>query len=142
MSERLSTSDFVAGAKGRGEERQEPAEQREPDRAVAPEQGVGSGGAGAGMALEHDQHLFPPRESEEFRSRWGDIQAGFVDEPRHAVEEADHLVAAIVQRVAEVFAEERSKLERQWDRGTEVSTEDLRQSLQRYRSFFNRLLSV
>jgi hypothetical protein len=94
------------------------------------------------MAREHDQHLFPPRESEEFRNRWGDIQAGFVDEPRHAVEEADHLVAAIVQRVAEVFAEERSKLERQWDRGTEVSTEDLRQSLQRYRSFFNRLLSV
>ena len=141
MRQRLSTSDFIAGAGERREEnREERIEQHQSRPPSAPEQGVGSGGAGAGMAVE--QHLFPPQESDDFRNRWNDIQATFVDEPRHAVEEADHLVASIVKRVAEVFAGERSKLESQWSRGGEVSTEDLRQALQRYRSFFNRLLSV
>ena len=66
----------------------------------------------------------------------------FVDEPRRAVEEADGLVASAMKRLAEVFAEERSKLETQWDRGDQVSTEDLRIALQRYRAFFQRLLSI
>jgi hypothetical protein len=65
-----------------------------------------------------------------------------VDEPRKAVEQADGLVASAMKRLAEVFAEERSHLEQQWDRGDNVSTEDLRVALQRYRSFFDRLLSV
>jgi hypothetical protein len=86
--------------------------------------------------------LFPSNELEDLRTRWKDIQTGFVDEPRKAVEQADGLVASAMKRLAEVFAQERSGLEQQWDRGDNVSTEDLRVALQRYRSFFDRLLSV
>lgn len=86
--------------------------------------------------------LFPNRELDDLRSRWNTVQTAFVDEPRRAVEQADGLVASAMKRLAEVFAEERSKLERQWDRGDNVSTEDLRLALQRYRSFFHRLLSI
>jgi hypothetical protein len=86
--------------------------------------------------------LFPSNELEDLRTRWKDIQTGFVDEPRKAVEQADGLVASAMKRLAEVFAKERSGLEQQWDRGDNVSTEDLRVALQRYRSFFDRLLSV
>ena len=86
--------------------------------------------------------LFPGNELEELRNRWSGVQTAFVDEPRRAVEQADGLVASAMKRLAEVFAEERSKLEQQWDRGDNVSTEDLRIALQRYRSFFQRLLSI
>jgi|CZKR01.1.fsa_nt_gi hypothetical protein len=86
--------------------------------------------------------LFPNNELEELRNRWSGVQTAFVDEPRRAVEQADGLVAAAMKRLAEVFAEERSKLEQQWDSGDNVSTEDLRIALQRYRSFFQRLLSI
>ncbi|HKU24062.1 MAG TPA: hypothetical protein VJQ54_01255 [Candidatus Sulfotelmatobacter sp.] len=89
-----------------------------------------------------DAQLFPSNELEDLRTRWKDIQTGFVDEPRKAVEGADGLVASAMKRLAEVFSQERSKLEQQWDRGDNVSTEDLRVALQRYRSFFDRLLSV
>jgi len=81
-------------------------------------------------------------ETHTFRSRWDSIQTGFVDEPRHSVEQADGLVAEVMKRLAETFAEERSKLEGQWSRGDNVSTEDLRLALQRYRSFFDRLLAM
>lgn len=90
----------------------------------------------------HPTPLFDPREIEELRGDWDAIQAGFVDEPRKSVEDADQLVAATMKRLAEMFAEEREKLESQWDRGDKVSTEDLRLALQRYRSFFDRLLAV
>lgn len=86
--------------------------------------------------------LFPNNELEELRNRWSTVQTAFVDEPRRAVEQADGLVASAMKRLAEVFAEERSKLEQQWDRGDNVSTEDLRIALQRYRSFFHRLLAI
>ncbi len=86
--------------------------------------------------------LLPGDEAEGLRDRWDAIQAGFVDEPRKAVKQADELVAAAMKRLAEVFADERTKLEGQWDRGEDVSTEDLRLSLRRYRAFFGRLLSV
>ncbi len=86
--------------------------------------------------------LFPSNELDSLRTRWKEVQTAFVDEPRRAVEQADGLVASAMKRLAEVFAEERSKLEKQWDRGDSVSTEDLRVALQRYRSFFDRLLSV
>lgn len=86
--------------------------------------------------------LFHDEEAAAFRSRWEAIQTGFVDEPRKAVEEADALVAQAVARLAEVFSEERATLERQWDRGDNISTEDLRIALRRYRAFFDRLLSV
>ena len=86
--------------------------------------------------------LFPDTELGDFRHRWQNVQAGFVDDPRTAVRQADELVASVMKRLADVFAEERSKLEHDWDKGGDVSTEDLRQALQRYRSFFDRLLSV
>ena len=91
---------------------------------------------------EHSTPLFARNESDDFRHRWGDIQTGFVDEPRQAVERADALVAAAIKRLAEVFAQERATLEQQWSRGGDVSTEDLRVALRRYRGFFDRLLSV
>ena len=86
--------------------------------------------------------LFSGDEAQTFRSEWTEIQMGFVDEPRGSVEKADGLVARVVQRLTEVFADERAKLEKEWARGADVSTEDLRQALQRYRFFFDRLLSV
>jgi hypothetical protein len=86
--------------------------------------------------------LFSEPEMAEFRSQWSKVQTGFVDEPRHTVEDADKLVAAVMQRLAEGFANERCGLEKQWDRGDNVSTEDLRVALQRYRSFFDRLLKL
>ncbi len=85
--------------------------------------------------------LFPENELTDLRSRWDKAQGLFVDEPRKAVEEADALVAAAVKRIAELFADERAKLEKQWDRDGEASTEDLRQAIRRYRGFFDRLLS-
>jgi len=86
--------------------------------------------------------LLVSEETQTFRSRWDAIQTGFVDEPRRSVEQADGLVAEVMKRLAETFAEERGKLEGQWSRGDNVSTEDLRLALQRYRSFFARLLSM
>ena len=86
--------------------------------------------------------LFLTNELENLRTRWKEIQVAFVDEPRKAVEQADGLVASAMQRLAEVFADERSNLEKQWDSGDNVSTEDLRVAFQRYRTFFDRLLSV
>jgi hypothetical protein len=91
---------------------------------------------------EGSEPLFAEDESQDFRFRWERIQAGFVDEPRMAVEQADELVATVIKRLAEVFAKERTSLEQEWDRGDDVSTEDLRIALRRYRSFFDRLLSV
>ncbi len=88
------------------------------------------------------QHLLPEDFTGELRSRWDRIQTGFVDEPRKAVQQADELVAQAIKRLAETFAGERSNLEGQWDRGDNVSTEDLRLALQKYRSFFHRLLNV
>ena len=86
--------------------------------------------------------LFAESEMADFRSQWSKVQIGFVDEPRHTVAEADKLVASVMQRLADGFAYERSGLEKQWDRGDNVSTEDLRLALQRYRSFFDRLLKL
>jgi hypothetical protein len=86
--------------------------------------------------------MFPGNETDGFRSRWHDIQGSFVDSPQESVKKADELVAAIIQRLAEVFSAERTKLEDDWGEGHDVSTEDLRQTLQHYRSFFDRLLSL
>jgi hypothetical protein len=86
--------------------------------------------------------LFPENESKDFHKRWTDIQTAFVDEPRRAVERADELVAEVIKRLADSFAQERSRLEGQWGRGDNVSTEDLRVALQRYRAFLDRLLNI
>jgi deoxyribodipyrimidine photolyase len=86
--------------------------------------------------------LLPNQEVDQFWSEWNTIQAKFVDNPQTSVEAADSLVAQVMKRLAEVFSQERGKLESQWRQGEEVSTENLRVALQRYRSFFNRLLSL
>ena len=94
---------------------------------------------GNGASLEP---LFDDTVDHEFRDRWREIQTGFVDEPRHAVEQADGLVAELMQRLAQSFSEQRNNLEHQWDASDKVSTEELRVALTRYRSFFERLLSI
>jgi hypothetical protein len=86
--------------------------------------------------------LFSDSDIGDLRSRWSNVQAEFVDEPRRAVADADQLVATVMQRLAEGFARERGSLEKQWDSGETASTEDLRMALQRYRAFFNRLLNA
>ena len=91
---------------------------------------------------ERNTPLFSEPESKDLFCKWDALQVGFIDEPRRAVEQADHLVASAMKRTAEVFAEERARLERQWDRGDNVSTEELRVAMRRYRSFFRRLLAV
>jgi len=78
----------------------------------------------------------------DYRSRWKGIQTEFVDEPRQAVEKADELVAELMQNLAQSFSEQRSRLESEWDHSERASTEDLRLALRRYRSFFDRLLSL
>jgi len=87
-------------------------------------------------------HLLAADDAEAFRARWTDVQHGFVDAPRQAVEQADGLVAELMQHLAKTFADERGRLEGQWDQGGDVSTEDLRTAFQRYRSFFERLLTT
>ena len=81
-------------------------------------------------------------ELQSIHLQWKEIQAEFVDEPRTAVQDADALVAELMQRLAQMFASEREQMESRWSGGDDVSTEDLRHSLRRYRSFFERLLSA
>jgi hypothetical protein len=86
--------------------------------------------------------LLPQEQSERFTEEWQEIQASFVDRPQAAVENANTLVEDLMQRITRSFATERERLEKQWAEGDEVSTEDLRVALTRYRSFFERLLST
>jgi len=106
---------------------------------------AGNAGTGTATARAQDEQkvaLFAPNEANDFRARWDSIQVGFVDEPRKAVQEADALVSATITRLSEIFSSERHALEEQWDRNENVSTEDLRIALRRYRSFFGRLLAI
>ena len=89
-----------------------------------------------------EEPLVRPDQAEQYRSRWEEIQTSFVDEPRESVEEADRLVADLMQSLAASFSDARELLESQWDGGDDVSTEDLRVALTRYRTFFDRLLSA
>ncbi|HWZ88114.1 MAG TPA: hypothetical protein VNW92_04670 [Polyangiaceae bacterium] len=91
--------------------------------------------------LEADENRFlPPERLHDLRRKWNEVQAGFVDEPRSSVQQANELVGQVVDELTAVFTNERSTLEGQWNRGEEVDTEALRIALQRYRAFFNRLL--
>jgi hypothetical protein len=91
---------------------------------------------------ERLEPLFDPGRERELRQRWHGLQSRFVDDPRETVSEADSLVAELLRDLAQSFDEARSKLEGQWSSGEDVSTEDLRVTLQRYRSFFERLLEA
>jgi hypothetical protein len=132
MSEarKMSTGD-IAAAMERPEQREaERTQQIRPDAPANP------------IAEDAPAPLFAGDELAGYRTRWSGIQTGFVDEPRKAVEEADTLVAEVMKRLADVFAEERTQLEAHWEHAEQVSTEDLRIAMRRYRSFFERLLSV
>jgi hypothetical protein len=113
---------------------------------VAPEGGEVVEDSEAEVTPSGDEEGAAPLLAEEdaggFRSRWNEIQVRFVDEPRGSVQKADGLVAEMMERLTQMFSEERTRLESQWERGDDVSTEELRIALQRYRSFFERLLSA
>jgi len=89
-----------------------------------------------------ERSLLADNDLSGLRSRWDDVQAAFVDNPKECVQKADILVAEVVEQLTTGFSDARSRLEAQWARGEKVSTEDLRVALKRYRDFFQRLLSV
>jgi hypothetical protein len=144
--ERSRDEDYEAGAAAPAPARTDRAdrEDREEDEIRARpgrDDPATTAGADAGRSVEAAP-LFSADDADSLRTRWDAIQAEFVDEPRSAVEKADALVGDVMQRLLDGFGSERNRLEREWDRGDRVSTEDLRIALKRYRSFFDRLLSV
>jgi hypothetical protein len=120
--ERLTTRDLVGG--------------------TAVEDDVRTRDHDGGTASVDERPLLPEDQTTSFQDRWAQIQTRFVDEPQQAVQDADALVAELMRRLAETFADERSGLEQQWSSGGDVDTEQLRIALQRYRAFFQRLLST
>jgi hypothetical protein len=93
-------------------------------------------------AQDKPDPLLDQDEQERFRQRWSEIQASFIDQPQRSVEEANTLVADLTDRLVSSFRSEQSELEDHWSRDEEVTTEELRTTLRRYRSFFGRLLEV
>lgn len=128
MDDRQTTTRDLAGETGETDGR---GENGSDERHTAVTEGV-----------DEQVELLPRDDSAGFTTRWQEIQTSFVDRPREAVEQADALVAELMQRLAAGFSREREQLEAQWGRGDDVSTEDLRVALTRYRSFFTRLLSA
>jgi hypothetical protein len=94
------------------------------------------------VAPEGLEPLFEDNEAKKFRTQWLNIQSRFVDDPREAVKQADELVSSILKSVTMGFSDRRVSLEKQWNSGENISTEDLRVALKRYRSFFDRLLTL
>ena len=125
-TKQLSTADLADAANGVNREQRGVPELRDQESAEN----------------QYSGPLLPADYSGDMRTRWESIQGGFVDDPRVAVQQADELVAAAIGKLAESFAGERSKLEEEWSKGNDVSTESLRQALRRYRAFFHRLLSI
>lgn len=96
----------------------------------------------ARQTADNDAALFDRDATKDYQDRWLVIQTEFVDEPRQAVEKAESLVGEVVQALTDSFAREHRDMEARWSGDREVSTEDLRLAIRRYRSFFNRLLSL
>lgn len=134
--ERLSTADFVSAGDTRTKA-EKIQDETQADRMGKPAE------ASAGQPERDGQGtLLPGDVVQDLRSRWSNVQAGFVDEPQAAVRQADELVAVAMKRLAEGFTEQRNTLEHQWSGGKDVSTEDLRVALRKYRAFFERLLAM
>lgn len=134
----MGTADLLAAAEGR----QQPVVRGATDPAMGSPQA-------SSQHMQQDPHrealaaLFEPSAAEGFRERWRDVQSGFVDDPRQAVAHADELVAQVMKSLAESFARQRSHIEDEVGQGNaQASTENLRVALTRYRSFFERLLSL
>src|SRR4029453_10363829 len=144
----LSTADFAktpetVQAEAARQERERVEHDAEANRQVEPARSaVPAAANGVVATAERPTPLFPETDATDLRKQWVDVQTSFVDEPRRAVEQAGGRVASVMKRLAESFAGERASLEGQWDRGDDVTTEDLRVVMQRYRSFFDRLLSI
>ena len=115
-------------------ETEETQDEEEADRLDLPSE--------ASHEIDERRPLFDDDELGTYRSRWDEVQARFVDDPRGTVKDADALVNDVMQRLTQTFTDERSSLESQWSEGKDASTEDLRLAMQRYRSFFARLLAA
>ena len=143
----LSTADFAAAAEQREREPARDAQDpRQMDLRAEADRVEDRPGGGMPMdnSAQHAQDerlapLFLPQIAEKFRARWDEVQIGFVDNPTEAVKKADELVAQVMKSLAETFADERANIEGQLD---ERDTEHQRVALRRYRSFFQRLLSL
>ena len=125
---RLGTADLARAAEPQDARAREPVQEQIAQR--------------EGMPSEPLAALFQGQAADEFRRRWDAIQIGFVDDPRAAVRNADELVAAVLRSLAESFAEQRSGIEAGLGGQEQGNTENMRIALQRYRSFFQRLLSL
>jgi len=143
MSDReLSTRDLAETTSDEPDAASEPlARERGADEPVAASDAEADQAHEEAESTEQES-LLSESDTNGFTARWREIQTGFVDEPRESVAQADALVADLMQQLAAGFSDERERLERQWDSGDDVSTEDLRVALTRYRSFFDRLLSA
>jgi hypothetical protein len=111
----------------------------EPQAATTP---TDSSAAARPADVGDGRDLFADDELAGLRARWDNVQAAFVDDPRECVQKADGLVSDVVEQLTAGFTHARSRLEEQWARGEEASTEDLRVALKQYREFFQRLLAV
>jgi hypothetical protein len=144
----LSTADFArSGEPPRAREMQQrdlpDRAERDDDRLTQVEtRSAGAAGAAGAAQPEPLAELFAQDAAAMFRSRWDAVQIGFVDDPKQAVRQADELVAQVMKSLAESFSRQRSIIEGDVGGGNEASTENLRVALQRYRSFFQRLLSL
>jgi hypothetical protein len=129
-----------AGSAGGTSSAQQPLPDAQADQSAPAPQAA----AGSDLDTGEQPHaqLLEDHELQGILVQWKEIQAEFVDEPRKAVQDADALVAELMQRLAQMFASEREQLESRWSGGSDVDTEELRHGLRRYRSFFERLLAA
>lgn len=139
----------------------QPERMMEPER-IAPEHPMESAPEHSMESERLDAHTEPPAGSSptddgdrelavellgredvaKFRTGWQEVQTRFVDDPKAAVRDADRLVGDVTRSLTATFSERKQELENAWQQGSTVETEDLRQALRRYRSFFDRLLNV
>jgi len=142
-TKKLTTKDMARAENDKAVFRHDKQEQEQQREAEARDDRVQQNPApSAATSGESPSPLLSADQGKDFRSRWQNVQVGFVDEPRRAVEQADELVAELMQHLARSFSDQRNRLESEWEHSEKVSTEELRLALRRYRSFFDRLLSV
>jgi hypothetical protein len=140
----LRTADLAAAA-SRSAAREELAEDRPVQDQPVRDQPVRDHPVRDQHIQDRDERLAPlfsEDVTEDYRARWTAVQGSFVDDPRAAVQQGDELVAQVMKSLAESFAAERDELDGQLGESSDASTETLRVALRRYRSFFERLLSL
>jgi len=97
-------------------------------------------------AMDPDREIGPGDgfmgETDELRRRWEAVQAGFVDDPRRAVEQADEMVSAAVAALQAHIEQRREDLAETWRDGAQASTDALLVAFQRYRELFEGVLST